>query len=72
MTEKIKRGFINLKIWRSLKVRLFAIIFLMGLVPAMIIKEGIMNNYEDRSDAVRQSDVQNQLKIISNHLITYN
>ncbi len=72
MTEKIKRGFINLKIWRSLKVRLFAIIFLMGLVPAMIIKEGILNNYEDRAVAVRQSDVQNQLKIIANHLITYN
>lgn len=72
MAEKIIRGFINLKIWRSLKVRLFVIIFLMGLVPAMIIKEGILSNYEDRAVAVRQSDVQNQLKIIANHLITYN
>ena len=31
-----------------------------------------MQNYEDRAVEVRQSDVQNQLKIIANHLITYN
>ena len=31
-----------------------------------------MQNYEDRAIEVRQSDVQNQLKIIANHLITYN
>lgn len=72
MTEKIKNVFFNLKIWRSLKVRLFVILFLMGLVPSLILKEGILSNYEDRAVAVRQSDVQNQLKIIANHLITYN
>ena len=44
----------------------------MGLVPTLIIKEGILQNYENRAVAVRQSDVQNQLKIIANHLITYN
>ena len=72
MAEKIKKLLKNLKIWRSFKVRLFVIIFLMGLIPSFIIKEGIMRNYEDRAIEVRQSDVQNQLKIIANHLITYN
>ena len=72
MADKVKKLFKNLKIWRSFKVRLFVIIFLMGLIPSFIIKEGIMQNYEDRAVEVRQSDVQNQLKIIANHLITYN
>lgn len=72
MAEKVKGLLKKLKIWRSLKFRLFVIIFLMGLLPAYIIKDGILRNYEDRAVEVRQSDVQNQLKIIANHLITYN
>lgn len=72
MSGKLKGILKKLKIWRSLKVRLFIIIFLMGLIPSFIIRAGILENYEDRAVAVRQSDVQNQLKIIANHLITYN
>lgn len=72
MALKVKEQLKKLKIWRSLKVRLFVIIFLVGLLPCLIIKGGILQNYEDRAVAVRQSDVQNQLKIIANHLITYN
>ncbi|MBO5057067.1 MAG: two-component sensor histidine kinase [Lachnospiraceae bacterium] len=72
MAVKIKEILKKLKIWRSLKVRLFVIIFLVGLLPCFLIKGGILQNYEDRAVAVRQSDVQNQLKIIANHLITYN
>lgn len=72
MIQKIKKNFLELKIWRSLKVRLFIIIFLVGLIPGFIIRASIMGSYEDRAVEVRKSDVQNQLKIIANHLITYN
>lgn len=73
MAEKIKKLFYDrIRIWRSLKFRLFIIIFLMGLIPAVIIQNSILQNYEDRAIGVRQSDVQNQLNIIANHLITYN
>lgn len=73
MADKIKALFFDrIRIWRSLKFRLFIIIFLMGLIPAVIIQTSILRNYEDRAIAVRQSDVQNQLNIIANHLITYN
>lgn len=72
MSERAKVLLSKLKLWRSLKFRLFVIIFLMGMLPALIIKEGILQNYENRAVEVRQSDVQNQLKIIANHLITYN
>lgn len=72
MAEKVFKLFKNLKIGRSLKVRLFVIIFLMGIIPSIVIRAGILENYEDRAVEVRISDVQTQLRIIANHLITYN
>lgn len=72
MANKIFKFLKNLKVGRSLKVRLFVIIFLMGIIPSIIIRAGILENYEDRAVEVRTSDVQTQLRIIANHLITYN
>lgn len=72
MAEGLKRLLKKLKIGRSLKLRLFIIIFLMGTIPSTIMRGTILNNYEDRAIDVRISDVQTQLKIIANHLITYN
>lgn len=72
MADKIIKFLKNLRIGRSLKVRLFIIISLMGIIPSIIIRAGILENYEDRAVEVRTSDVQTQLKIIANHLITYN
>lgn len=72
MAERIVSFLKNLKIGRSLKGRLFVIIFLMGIIPSIIMLVGILENYEDRAVNVRISDAQTQLKIIANHLITYN
>ena len=72
MADKIIKFLKNLRIGRSLKVRLFIIISFMGIIPSIIIRAGILENYEDRAVEVRTSDVQTQLKIIANHLITYN
>lgn len=72
MAESIKTFLKKLKIWRSLKVRLFIIMFLMGIIPGIFVRVGILENYERRAVDVRTSDVQTQLRIIANHLITYN
>lgn len=72
MAEKFKTILKKFKIGRSLKFRLFIIIFLMGLIPSVFMRVGILENYESRAIAVRTSDIQTQLKIIANHLITYN
>lgn len=72
MADRIVSFLKNLKIGRSLKFRLFIIIFLMGIIPSVIMLVGILENYEDRAVNVRISDTQTQLKIIANHLITYN
>lgn len=72
MADKIKTILKKMKIWRSLKARLFVIIFLMGTIPGIFVRAGILQNYENRAVEVRTSDVQTQLRIIANHLITYN
>ncbi len=58
--------YINL---RSLKARLFFIILLVGIIPALMIRQGIMNSYEQRAIEQRAQIVQAQLKIIADHLI---
>ncbi|MBE5846680.1 MAG: HAMP domain-containing protein [Lachnospiraceae bacterium] len=58
------------EIFRSLKARLFVILLLAGLIPAIGMRIGILSNYEDRAVELRTSDVQNQFKILANHLVT--
>lgn len=69
----------NLRAWiteawhmRSLKTRIFLILLLVGIIPALILRAGIVANYEKRAINQRQTVVSNQMKILANHLITYN
>ena len=71
MEIRIKNILGQFKFLRSLKARIFIIIFLIGIIPSVFMRFGILQNYEDRAVSLRTSDVQNQLKIIANHLITY-
>ncbi len=61
-----------IKSWKSLKMRIFIWLLLMGLIPGFIMRYGILQDYEKRAISVRISDAQTQLNIIANHLITYN
>ena len=61
-----------MKYMRSLKVRIFLIILLVGVIPALILRAGIVANYEKRAINQRETVVLNQMKILANHLITYN
>ena len=58
--------------WKSLKTRIFLIIVLAGIIPCILLENGILNNYEDRAVSVKISDVQTQMKIIADHLLNYN
>lgn len=71
MNVKLKKMFGRLHFWRSLNVRIFAIIILVGFVPSIILRHGILMNYEDRAVSVKTLEAQNQLKILANHLIHY-
>lgn len=58
--------------FRSLKVRIFFIIVLGGLITCVILHFGILGRYMDNALSVRTNEVQTQVRIIADHLITYN
>ncbi len=59
-------------VFRSLKVRFFIIVFITGMASCFVMHTLILESYEDRAVSVRSTEVQTQLRILANHLITYN
>ncbi|MCM1213176.1 MAG: cell wall metabolism sensor histidine kinase WalK [Lachnospiraceae bacterium] len=57
---------------RSLKVRIFVIILIVGIVPSIFMRSAIVNNYEERAVDNRIFTVQNQLLVVGNHLLNNN
>lgn len=72
MWEKNKEKLLRVVSWKSLKARIFVIIVVVGMLPSIWIQSAILNNYEDRAVSLRISEVQNQMKIIADHLLNYN
>ena len=54
---------------RSLRARIFIMLLIVGIVPSVLIRHGIVQSYEDRAVEYRTQMIQNQLKILANHLI---
>ncbi len=69
--EKLKRGKFY-KSFRSLRIRVFCLIILTGIIPCIVLHFGILERYLNNAVAVRTSEVQTQVRIIADHLITYN
>ena len=67
--KKIKDFYHKYLSFRSLRVRIFLIVLLIGIIPSVAMRYGIMRNYEQRAVELRTLTVQNQLKIIADHLI---
>lgn len=65
--QKIKKLLERLK---SVRFLVFIVILLVGLVSSIAMHYGIMESYEERAVSLRTSDVQNQLKVIGNHLLS--
>ncbi len=73
MLAKIKEHILH--VWllmRSLRARIFLIILIVGIVPSILLRYGILDNYEERAVELRQNTVQNQLRILADHLISKN
>ena len=70
MAAKIWERLKNLLSLRSLRARIFIIILVIGIVPSVLMRYGILNSYEERSVQNRISTVQNQLLIVGNHLLS--
>lgn len=65
-----RRGFITYI--KSLKFRIFLVVLLAGWIPMMIVSGGVLDSYRERAITVRGTDVQNQCRILSNQLLSYN
>lgn len=72
MLEKNKEKVLRVISGKSLKARIFLIIVIVGMLPSIWIQGAILTNYENRAVSLRISDVQNQMKIIADHLLNYN
>jgi len=57
---------------KSLQFRIFVIIVLVGYVPTLFMRYGILQNYENRAVSLRTAEVENQAMIIANHLALNN
>ena len=47
VSAKIKKIWNNVKFFRSLRARIFIIVFLIGIIPGIVLRYGILENYED-------------------------
>ena len=72
MWEKIKIQINKIPILRNLRVRIFLLLMVMGMIPSYVTRAALLHNYEERAVNVKISEVSNQFKIIANHLLTYN
>lgn len=72
MLAKIWGGLKSLISLRSLQARLFIIILVVGMVPSVLMRYGILDNYEQRAIQQRIATVQTQLTMIGNHLLSNN
>lgn len=69
---RMKSELNKITVLRSLKFRMCLIIILVGLLCCLVMRFGIMQSYFNRAVEVRTLDVHNQIKILADHLITYN
>ena len=72
MLEKLKDYVGQFVFLRSLRARLFLIIMLVGIVPVTLMRLAIVESYEEHAVAHHQRVVQNQLRILADHLISQN
>lgn len=72
MLGKLKDYITQILFLRSLRARIFLIIILTGIIPVILMRHAIVSNYEEHAVAHHQRVVQNQLRIIADHLISQN
>lgn len=68
----IKRILSRLTFVKSLRFRIFVIVIIVSYVPTLIMRYGILQNYEERAVSLRISEVENQAMILANHLAANN
>lgn len=72
MLTRLKELIYKIPVLRSMKVYIFLLMLIMGILPSIFMRIGILQSYEERAVDLRTSDTQTQFKIIANHLLNNN
>lgn len=62
----------RMKFVKSFRFRIFIIVVIVGYVPTLLMRYGILQNYEERAVDVRIKEVETQTMILANHLASNN
>lgn len=62
----------KMKFLHSLKFRLFLILTVVGIIPNIVLRVGVLKTYESRAVSNRSIDILSQAKMLGNQIITYN
>lgn len=68
----LKKILSRMKFIKSLRFRIFVIVVVVGYVPTMLMRYGILQNYEERAVSLRINEVETQTMILANHLANNN
>ena len=60
----------KLRFLKSLKLRLFLILVLVGIIPGIILRTGILNTYENKAVSNRTIDMLGQTKILGTYIVS--
>lgn len=55
---------------QSLKFRLIILLILMGSIPVIVLRAGVLNTYEDRAISIKTSEILSQAKILANQIVS--
>ncbi len=62
----------KMKFLHSLKFRLFLILAVVGILPNVVLRVGMLKTYENRAVSNRSIDILSQAKMLGNQIVTYN
>lgn len=68
--HKLKKFYYNSRILRSIRLRIFLLVLTAGILPCLILSFSLLRGYESRIVNARASEVQTQLRVLSNQLIS--
>ena len=69
--KKVKKPAGRFKFFRSLRFRIMVLLFVMGIVPAIVVETVVVKSYETRAISQRTVIVKNQCDVLANQLIEY-
>lgn len=61
-----------LMFWKSLKVRLVILFLIIGILPSVVLRLGILRSYENKAVSNRSIDILSQAKILTKQIVFHN